>query len=261
MALAHKNPHDRDAHIRFEEVTHTYSVKGLSTGYISVTKLLHCFFPEFDADKIIANMRASANWETSRYFGMSDMDIKKQWKDNGASSSKAGTDLHASIERFLENGSVPERTVEWNYFETFWTKMKPVLEPYRVEWPVYVEEFKVAGCIDAVFRRPSDGAFFIYDWKRSKDIKTENRFETGFGPLSHIPNTNYWQYTVQLNLYRWILENYYDIPITDMYLVILHPDNKSYIRHRLHRLDDEINEIWKARLDAIQQNSRNVVIY
>ena len=39
--------------------------------------------------------------------------------------------------------------------------------------------------------------------------KTDNKFQVGLGPLSHLPDCNYWHYSLQLNVYRWVLENLY----------------------------------------------------
>ena len=129
-----------------------------------------------------------------------------------------------------------------------------------MEWEVWVEEIKLAGSIDGIFRRKSDGAFMIYDWKRSKEIKSENQFGTGFPPVDHLPDTNYWHYTLQLNVYRWVLEKYYGLHITDMFLVILHPDNKSYKRMRLNRLDDEVEDMINARKRAVAGGCKMSVI-
>ena len=227
-----------------------------------MTKFLHCFFSEFDADKVIANMKKSPKWPESKYFGMEDEAIKKQWKDNGAVASKAGTATHLAIEDYL-NSTVgnsivlPEPSIsgtpEWSYFQQFWAKMSPDLEPYRLEWPVWIAEFKLAGSIDAVFRRKSDGAFFIYDWKRSKKIETENRFETCLAPVDHLPNSNYWHYTLQLNTYRYILERHYGMVIKDMFLIILHPNNETYLKRRLNRMDAEVEAMMDVRRSVIQR--------
>jgi len=133
--------------------------------------------------------------------------------------------------------------VEWGYFLEFWNQHKTILEPYRMEWSVYIEELKLAGQIDAVFRRKSDGAFFIYDWKRSKEIKYENQFQNCLPPIDHLPDTNYWHYTLQLNIYRYILENYYDMPVKDMYLIVMHPENKTFRKLRLNRMNVEIRDM------------------
>jgi len=258
--LAIQNIHQRDSSISFEESSHTYTVKGIRKGYTSVTKLLHCFFPDFNPDEVIRKMRLSKSWPQSQYFGMTDYAIKKKWKDEGFASSRAGTNLHLRIEKFLDGESESVEappTPEWNYFQNFWERTSPELEPYRLEWPVWVEELKLAGCIDCVFKRKGDGAFFIYDWKRSKEIKKKNDFENGLGPLSHLPASNYWQYTIQLNIYKWILERYYGLVIEGLYLVILHPDNKSYIRMELNKMDSEVEDIMEARRKRIVSESES----
>jgi len=242
--LAIKNAHPRDSYISFDEPSHVYTVNGSSKGILSVTKFLGSFHPKFDADKVIRSMMASPKWPDSPYFGMTTTAIKKQWQDNGAAASGAGTQLHLAIERFLDAKQAPPSELaasrEWSHFQAFWTAHEPELEPYRLEWPVYIAERKLAGCIDAVFRRKRDGAFVLYDWKRCKKIETENRFETCLEPVDHLPNTNYWHYTLQLNTYRWILEHYYGMIIQDLFLIVLHPDNTTYVKKRLNRMDDEV---------------------
>jgi ATP-dependent exoDNAse (exonuclease V) beta subunit len=263
--LSHRNRHPRDSSIEFDEPTHVYTVNGTSKGYISCTKFLHDFFPHFDADAIIKKMMNSPKWPQSKYYGQTAEQIKKGWNDNGAEASGAGTALHLAIEQFLHGhpemieADVKE-TPEWKYFEHFWADVKEDLVPYRSEWEVWSEEYKLAGSIDMIFYRKSDDSYVIYDWKRSKEIKTENSFgETGYGPLAHIPNLNYWAYTIQLNVYRWFLETYYGLRISDMYIVIFHPNNATYKRFRLNRLDDEIRGMLEARLRAVKAGKQGVL--
>lgn len=265
QVLAVRNRHPRDQHIVFDEPTHVYTVKGSSKGYVSVTKFLNCFFAPFDADKIIGKMMASPKWPEHEHYGKTPAEIKAVWNANGAAASSAGTKLHLAIEQFL-NGAEHliaediKATAEWAYFLRFWTKYGADLEPFRLEWEVYVEELKLAGSIDGVFRRKSDGAFFIYDWKRVKEIKTENRFENGLAPVDHLPDTNYWHYSLQLNTYRYILENYYGLRIEGMYLVVLHPDFPSFRRVEVARMDEEVEAMIATRRLAVEDGCRRTVI-
>ena len=250
------NRHERDQHIHFDEPTHVYTVKGTYKGYVSVTKLIHNFFPEFDAAAVIQKMRASPKFALGEYAGMTDKQILAKWREGTA----LGTQLHLAIEQFLNGAAEQIDTAillrpEWNYFMRFWDKYQDQIAPYRLEWEVWVEELKLAGSIDGVFQRKSDGAFLLYDWKRSKDIKMENPFQSGIGPLSHLPDTNYWHYTIQLNIYRWILENYYGIKIAEMYLVILHPNFKSFRRIAVNRLEEEIEEIMELRRKGLESGA------
>ena len=45
-----------------------------------------------------------------------------------------------------------------------------------------------------------------------------------------------------------------------MYLVILHPDNKSYKRMRLNKLDDEVADMIEARRRAVAEGCKQSVI-
>lgn len=263
--LSFKNKHPRDASIVFDEPTHVYTVNGTSKGWISCTKFLHEFFPHFDADAVIKKMMSSKKWPASKYYGKTAEEIKREWNQNGQSASGAGTAMHLSIEQFLHGH--PElieppllKTPEWKYFTNFWNSVKEDLIPYRSEWEVWSEEYKLAGSIDMIFYRKSDDSYVIYDWKRSKEIKTSNDFEKGLGPLRHLDACNYWQYTLQLNVYRWFLETYYGLKISDMYLVIMHPDNKNYRRLRLNRLETEVEEMLACRKAAIERGSKDAVL-
>lgn len=256
MSLAVKNRHPRDANITFYEPTHTYTIKGSSEGIISGTGFLHQFFGHFDAKATIKKMMSSPKWPSSPYYGMKADEIEKMWSDKGKDASTAGTAMHLAIEQFL-NGAEDiivdsvKQTPEWNYFMNFWRDCGDDLEPYRTEWEVWSEDHLLCGSIDMVFRRKSDGKFLIYDWKRSREIKTSNQWQKGLPPLEHLDDCNYWHYTLQLNVYRWILENLYNMEIADMYLVICHPDNKNYRRMRLNRLDDEVEAMLACRKRAL----------
>ena len=267
MTLLHTNAHPRDADIQFDEPTHVYTVQGSSKGIISCTKFLHEFFGHFDAKGTIRKMMASPKWTESKWYkpGITAKEIEEQWNANGREASGAGTAMHLAIEQFL-NGSehviLPhiKETTEWRYFMNFWREHGADLEPYRTEWEVWSEDHKLAGQIDMVYKRKSDGKFLIYDWKRSKEIKTENKFQTGLPPIQHLPDCNYWHYTLQLNVYRWFLENLYGLEIEDMYLLVLHPDNKNYKRVRLNRMDEEVDAMLNCRLRAVKEGLKQAVV-
>jgi hypothetical protein len=273
--LTRINAHPRDAHIAFDEPTHTYYINGSSKGVISCTGFIHSFFGHFNPKEVLKKMRNNATkWAQSKYFGKTDDEIIAEWNANGKTASEAGTEMHLAIEQYL-HGSPQlisdkiKSTKEWEYFMNFWNTYSKELEPYRSEWEVFTDsleplegerKIKLAGSIDMVFRRKSDGKFVIYDWKRSKEITTDNKYDNGFPPLEHLPDTNYWHYTLQLNVYKWILEKYYGIEICELYILILHPNNSSYRRMRLNILEDEIEDMIEARRCAVEQGCKTAVI-
>lgn len=62
--------------------------------------------------------------------------------------------------------------------------------------------------------------------------------------MDHIPNTNYWHYSLQLNLYRTILERSYGIKVKTMKLVCMHPTLANYEVHTVTSMDDEISVLF-----------------
>ena len=253
--LAVLNHHDRDDRIQFEEESHTYTIDGARKGWTSCTGFLHNFFGEFNADAVIKKMMSSSKWSSSKYFGMTAAAIKKQWADKGKASSEAGTRMHLDIEHFY-NATVkaddwaPNPGPEWNYFMEYQRQHGSKFVPWRTEWLIFDEEHKIAGSVDMVYMKP-DGTLAIYDWKRIEELKTENTFQSGLGPISHLPDTNYWHYSLQLNVYRYILEKHYGFTVSELALVILHPGNTSYRIAKLNMMDDEIGAMLETRARAL----------
>jgi hypothetical protein len=266
QALAFAHAHPRDKRIRFVEDSHTYYIDGDSKGIVSTTGFIHAFFPHFDPLATISTMMGSPNWEKSKYYGQTAKEIMDGWSASGKEASGAGTNMHLAIEQFL-NGAYKEidpavfLTKEWEYFQNFWRDVHEDLEPYRTEWEVWDSDLRLTGSIDMIFRRKSTGEFLIYDWKRSKEIKMDNKWETGHAPVDHLPHCNYWHYSLQLNIYRWFLETHYGLKISDLALVILHPNNKNYQLIKVNRMEDEVLEMLECRRRAVKAGCKVPVIF
>ena len=249
--LAETHPHPRDAYIQFEESTHTYTITHPETNkvesthdrYTSVTTWCHQHFEPFDEDKIITTMMNSKRWPQSKYYGMTREEIKAQWETNRVDAAQAGTQMHADIEAFYNNHPVQNDSVEYHYFQKFEEMRQrkyPTFEPYRTEWIVFHEEWGLAGSIDMLYRDTSTNELWIYDWKRSKEIKKTNPWQSAITPeLAHLPDSNYWHYALQLNTYRAILEAKYGMRVAGMRLVCLHPNHPSYQQIPVCHIDVE----------------------
>jgi ATP-dependent exoDNAse (exonuclease V) beta subunit len=248
MLLSTKNPHPRDSRVTFDEPTHTYSIDGSSVGICSVTTLIHQHFPHFEADKVILNMRNSRNGMPEKYARMTNAEIKHLWNENGKEASGKGTKIHKSIELFYNNEEVPEKPTEFMYFLDFHESIKDRLIPYRTEWSIFRKDLNLAGQLDMLYTiKDQEGKYALYDWKRSKEIKTENKFEKGLGKLSHLDHCNYNHYSIQLNIYKRILETLYGLSITEMCLVILYPENDTFKLYPVKEMKKEIDYIFNER--------------
>lgn len=259
------NPHPRDDEIQFFEIGHKYKIlSDPNSKYTSVTTFIHSLFPKFDADKVIKNIKNGKNWnEDNKYWGMSDKEIKDQWSQNGKQSAELGTKMHYDIEQFMNTPTDEVKNAnqqfilkidkhkhsekEWVMFKDFVDKY-PDLVPYRTEWLVFDHETKLAGSIDMVYLN-EDGSVSIYDWKRCKDIKYDSDWkDRGLNlAVKHLPNTNYWHYSLQLNVYRKLLMKNYGLQVKELFLVQIHPDNNSFELHEVKILDKEVNDLFEQR--------------
>lgn len=260
--LKKKHSHERDHYITFEEKSHVYTIDyplSKNKNYTSVTTWIHTLFAEFDAKKIIASMRNKKSWPTSKYFGKTDEEIQDEWNINRDHAANLGTKMHFNIECFYNNIPVVDDSIEFTYFQTFETmRLQDSIEktwiPFRTEWTVFDEDYLLAGSIDMIFEDP-DGKLHIFDWKRCKQIQKSNPWQKYaiVDCIEGVPDTNYWHYAIQLNLYRYILEHKYNKKVDGLWLVCLHPENKnkSFIRIKVPILSDDVSKLCTYRKQQV----------
>jgi len=266
--LAKLNAHERDPFIEFDPVPHVYTVRG-EGGYTSVTTFVHSHFEHFDAEAQALKIVSGKNMSNPKYkyYGMTASQITQMWSKSGEEASAAGTKLHYDIECYWNGWPVENSSIEYGYFLKFvadFQAKNPGVQPYRTEWMVYFEELKFSGSIDMVFENP-DGTLRIYDWKRCGEIPAE-----AFGGkcaktecIRHLPDCKFWQYSLQLNTYKMILESKYGKTVTELCLVCLHPENayKTYDLLPVPFLDKEMRDLVEYRrgqlLTANEQQHEN----
>ena len=172
-------------------------------------------------------------------------------------------------------------SVEMSYFDNFRQVYCPkdlgdpsALIPHRTEWVIFDQELALAGSIDMLFRsygplppdpnrshpawaeeklskhtfQEGEERYWIFDWKRAKEIKTNFKFKNNKEKYiklegSRLENCDYSKYSLQLNIYRYILEKNYGIKIAGMVLVDIHPCHENYLTIEVPFLDQEIEEI------------------
>jgi len=245
--------HDRDARIQFFNDGHIYKIDD-DCSYKSVTTFVKKFFNPFDANTILMKMKRNGTF--SKKYGTKTIEqVKNEWNDTGKHAAELGTLLHICIENFYNQIScdIPKSIeTEFDYFKRFHKEhvISNGLEPYRTEWYIFMEEYKIAGSVDMVFKL-RNGNLAIYDWKRSKKIEFSNKYSKALNPISHLDDCNMSHYSLQLNLYRYILEKKYDKVVEKLCLVFLHHDNSSYI---IIEVKDQRNDIENMLTSFITKN-------
>ena len=229
--LKRANRHERDSLINFYAFRHLYFVDGQG-GFTSVTTFNSSMFEEFNGDLMASGSMKKAAREQTPYTGMTKQEILQQWEDNRNDASARGTVMHEEIEWFYNGydtfSYLPIETLktELRYFMQFYRNHSH-LRAYRTEWFIYDLELKLAGSIDMIFYNEKTRTFNIFDWKRSKKIEYTFTYGKKYGHFpcaANIKATNVEKYTLQLNMYKYLLETHYGLTVTDMALVFMHPD-------------------------------------
>jgi hypothetical protein len=254
----------------------------------SMTTFIKSLHDEFEPDRVIAAMMANEKkWNdpklNPKYYGMSPDAIKALWEQTGAEASAAGTAMHLNLENRALGRTHERQSKEYRLYERFEREhVVGKLRPYRAEWMVWDAELMLCGSIDIVYEYEDPGKraldargkrhLVIGDYKRSKEIKLYNEYQSMNEKTlaQYAGDCNYVHYTIQLCGYKYILEKNYDVVVDEMFLIVLHPDQRNYIKvaiapEGLYRTQCEamMRSIFQYRaralrgVDAGQVNSLN----
>lgn len=214
----------------------------------SMTTFIGSLYAPFDADEAIAVMKINEKkWNNPRenkYFGMSDDAIKKQWTDKCTTASVAGTAMHLNLERRYLGRKFDPNTKELAHYLKFERDhVEGKLRPYRAEWMLWDEELMWCGSADIIFEhiagpyveRDSNGKkhLIVGDYKRCEHVDEYNSWQSGLEGTGaeFAGNCSYVRYAIQTyGGYKYMLEKSYDVVVDEVWLIVLHPDQKTYIR-------------------------------
>ena len=245
------NSHPRDARIHFDAPTHTYFIEAEGGQHIpcdSVTTVIENCFEQFDAEKW-AQRKATPTHTAEQ--------ILAEWARKGEEARDAGTLMHDRIERYYLGIELEDEAYDDESFCRFLKFTERYnLKPYRSEWRIYSEKYRIAGTLD--FLAYDDGVFEIYDWKRSAKIvdaygnpNLNNFGKYAFAPLGNLPDTTFHHYALQVSLYRYILETEYDIVVADGHLGTFHPAYDRPYVVEMPYLRDEVIALLNDRYEKI----------
>lgn len=253
LPLETMNKHVLDSNIRFEEKGHKYYYEGKPMDR-SVTALVDSFFGKFDADDAIAKMKKGNNWPRAEYMTKggkvwTDEQIKTSWDMTGENARNRGTYLHWNIERIVNgyaacaSDGLPELKQFLDFYDEVVIPQK--ITPFRSEWRIAAPDLSLAGSVDFVGKEEG-GDYVIMDWKRSKKLPTtlDNKYgKRGLPPLTHLDDCEGAKYSLQLNVYRYILQKYYGISVSKMILASFHPSLSGYFMISVPVMEAEVEAI------------------
>lgn len=258
LKLELENPHPRDKNITFDEGPHVYYVLGADCVYTSVTAVVHNMFEPFEsqsiAEKMVENEKFQKDRRYADYRSMTKNCTSKQeiidviissWDRKKEEAAELGTKLHGDCESFYNDIEVHNESTEFQYFLHYAeTKEKLGWIPYRTEIKIYNSEHRICGMCDIIYK-DSEGKYHLRDYKRTRKVSRFSFGKRGRFPLKHLNDCNYVHHCLQLNLYKYILEKDYDLPIETIGTVVLHPSNKDYVEYDLPFMSLEISELLR----------------
>ena len=229
-----------DNNITLNEELHQYSlIDRPDISFTSVTTYVEHFFEGFDSLKIATKL-VKSHPKYSKYTVES---LIAKW----AETANYGTRVHNEIEKWLKEKIEPEDIKALNGRD--WIEKYRARSDMNVhsEVIVYSTELSIAGTVDILAKDNSTDEYGIIDWKTSKKIDNNSYNQKMGTHLStrHVMDCNFYHYSLQLSLYRYILEEYYGLKIRNQLIAHLRDDSVDAIITPY--MKDEIIDMLKYR--------------
>ena len=244
---------------KFFENGHYYTYKDKQVG-VSVTKYISQFENEFDSDTLSQKV-ADKN-------GISQFEVLNEWKRKGEYSCLKGTAIHEWLQ---DNYANREYKFDLSQLEEYpeYYKIEDIehlkqmaidfINDYKNRYILIGDEilcgipdFDIASAIDLLFYDTVNNEVVLADIKTNTDLKgwksTPSYVKKMLQPLEDIKDITFEHYKIQLSIYRYFLEEYAHIPISDnMFIVYLSEKEESYNIIQIPYLKNEVEKILKLR--------------
>lgn len=219
----------KDPEFIFNESAHTYHFSGVK--YDSVTTFLKRFKTPFDRE-YWAKRKADER-------GVDISVIKGEWQEKADVANVLGTTVHKWIEDYWTgmNPEMPEEIEVRNRVEKFLNLKEERftnLVPLESELKVFSKKWRLAGTVDQPFlmwdQKKEKLLFLIGDWKTNKEFKDDKhpkgRYKKLLHPFSELYENSHNEYSIQISLYRLIIEEETGMETHGGFLCHLGPQDK-----------------------------------
>jgi ATP-dependent exoDNAse (exonuclease V) beta subunit len=246
------------SHVLFEEKRHIYTIG--EQKLTSVTTFLKQFEEEKDWYGI-AERYAAKNGETAEYW-------QDAWKQEGSLAGTKGDEFHKYAEFSMANKiydinvvRVAEEEakcdkIDWfdpwksikklkMMWDVFWLQAQGKLIPVRSEFITGDAELGIGGMVDQLFWNVKEQELQIWDWKTSKKVAKSNDFNKLTGVLSHLDECEWNKYSLQIAIYKYIIEKNLGLKIGKCYIGWFNENNDTYKIIKARNLDKEVKQIFE----------------
>ena len=227
---------EKSRRLRFEPEVHKYYLDVFEL--TSVTTHIDKYRQEFKTNKIANSLCSKFNDKynlNNKYNQRKPEYYIELWRAKREYAAARGTMIHLYAESYpyFDDIKIKEHEYVHNFFNDLDDKYVYVGSEIRT----YSTSLKLAGTIDLILYNTETNKFVISDWKSNEDIYKN---ESGFlnEPFNEIRNTKLNSYMLQLNYYKYCIEELFDdIKIEELWVIWLNDNNDNYKKIPLQILD------------------------
>lgn len=228
--------------ITFDEDRHKYFAPD-GRELLSVTTLIARYLkPIFD--------RETKAQGTALKRGIAVEEVLKEWDEKRTRSQVKGDRVHAFINNHI--AAAPDTTdpflnlnahrtllPEERAFTRYWDLAAPTMgEVVHTEFILGDLELGIAGTVDCIVLSPATGKRHIWDWKTGS-FNLTNKWDNCLAPFSELNASELVTYSMQVSLYRLMLERSGIPNVGESYLLHLSSDG-LYTVHKALDLRDRL---------------------
>ena len=221
--------------IRFYDEPHKYYVENKEL--ISVTGLIHRYQEEFEEDY----------WSKykSKEYSLTQKEVLRAWKFINKKGTIKGSAIHDYAENLFQNkvfqypkqliynefGFDPvlkEYLITKNHVDKFYSDVCGKLIPIRTEMIIYDKESLIGGMLDILFYNIRTKEYQIWDYKTNKKFDKEMKSRHFHNELFMLEDSDLEIYSLQLAMYKLIIEKNTGIKLGKSYIVWFSHNNENY---------------------------------
>lgn len=195
--------------------------------------------------------------QVAKRRGVSYISVLNEWKEISDTALDLGTRTHKWIEDYYngEKPAYPDDPIlldRVNKFEEIHREKLYRFTPVKQEFRVFSRKWGIAGTMDELFKLNS--RYYVGDWKTNKKFTTdedsEGRKQKLLYPFEDLWDNSLNGYSIQLSLYRLILQEEAGFETAGGFLVWIGPKSKP----ELHKIVDLRDRLY----DFLQKNNNKL---
>ena len=236
---------------KFFEEDHHYEYKGKRVG-ISVTRLIEDYCNEFNAEEVAERVATKQNKTVQQ--------VLDEWQYKNKFACEKGSTCHEYAQSLWSGDKWTFKPFDnsLEYLKAFTTIQKQAnnfivdyqdrLEHLVDEFVVGSAEYNIASAIDHLFINKLTGGLVLVDYKTNSDIHKSEKYAKNMKvPLQHMKDFTLNHYYIQLSIYKYLLEKYTELEVSEMFIVYFSENIKDYEIIEIPYLKEEVIKILENR--------------